>query len=476
MKERKSKTIKRVLTAFLGLALAFGSVVPAAAATKAEVQNQIAALKSQQGQLENKLSELKKNKKDTEDYIKKLDKEIKKYRKEVEEVSADINKTDAEIKITEENLAQAREDEKTQYDALKKRIKTMYEAGEESYVQMLLNCDDIKSLLNDQEYSSKINEYDRELLTSIQQTKEKIADYEKKLQEKKELQEAQKEKLELEKASLEKIANQKQDELISIGSNIDSVKNSISVTQAEIDAENNLLAEIVERERREAEEAARRAAEEEARRQQAAAEEAARAAAAQAQAEAQSQTTYYEETPSYNEGSEASYSEASYDDGDSGNYTEEANNDYAEPSYEESSSSSSSSSSSTGNMIWPVASTNITSSYGGRDAPTAGASSFHRGVDIAAEAGSSIMAADNGTVSTVGYNSAMGNYVVVDHDNGVSTIYEHCSSTNVSEGQNVSQGETIASVGSTGVSTGAHLHFGVTVGGDYENPLSYVSP
>lgn len=70
----------------------------------------------------------------------------------------------------------------------------------------------------------------------------------------------------------------------------------------------------------------------------------------------------------------------------------------------------------------------------------------------------------------------MGNYVVVDHGNNVSTIYEHCSSINVSAGQKISGGQSIASVGSTGVATGAHLHFGVTVGGSYVNPLSYVSP
>lgn len=70
----------------------------------------------------------------------------------------------------------------------------------------------------------------------------------------------------------------------------------------------------------------------------------------------------------------------------------------------------------------------------------------------------------------------MGNYIVISHGNGVCTVYEHCSSLYVSEGDYVSQGQTIAAVGSTGISTGAHLHFGVTVGGEYVNPLYYVSP
>lgn len=86
--------------------------------------------------------------------------------------------------------------------------------------------------------------------------------------------------------------------------------------------------------------------------------------------------------------------------------------------YDDSSSSSSSSSSSTG-MIWPVGSSSITSYFGYRSSPTAGASSYHRGLDIGASAGSSIWAAASGTVITASYNSAMGNYIVISHGNGV---------------------------------------------------------
>ena len=126
-------------------------------------------------------------------------------------------------------------------------------------------------------------------------------------------------------------------------------------------------------------------------------------------------------------------------------------------------------------MIWPVGSTSITSYFGYRSSPTAGASTYHRGLDIGASHGSSIWAAASGTVTTASYNSAMGNYIVISHGD-VSTVYEHCSELYVSEGTYVSQGDTIAAVGSTGISTGAHLHFGVMVGGSYVNPLYYVSP
>ena len=85
------------------------------------------------------------------------------------------------------------------------------------------------------------------------------------------------------------------------------------------------------------------------------------------------------------------------------------------------------------------------------------------------------MAAADGVVTTATYSSSAGNYVVISHGNGLSTVYMHCSSLSVSAGQKVSQGQTIAAVGSTGYSTGPHLHFGVISNGSYVNPLGYVN-
>lgn len=434
--------LKRFTRCVLVAALSVSLAVPTMAATKAEVQSQIENLKSQQSELESQLASLKKNKSDTESYISELDSKIKTYLAQLEEVSAQLEQTESEISITQDNLAQAKEDEKTQYTALKARIKAMYESGDDDYLQMLLGSGDLKTMLNNQEYISKINEYDHNLLVSLQNIRDQIAAYEAQLEEQKELQEAQKEQYEVEKESLEKIVAQKEEELVAIGSDIDSVNSDISSTQEEIDAENSLLQQIVEQERKAAEEAARKKAAEEAAKKKAAEE-----AAAKKKAD--------EEAAKYNSSSSSSSSSDSY--------------------YDDSSSSSSSSSSSTG-MIWPVGSSSITSYFGYRSSPTAGASSYHRGLDIGASAGSSIWAAASGTVITASYNSAMGNYIVISHGNGVCTVYEHCSALYVSVGQSVSQGETIAAVGSTGISTGAHLHFGVTVGGDYVNPLYYVSP
>lgn len=126
-------------------------------------------------------------------------------------------------------------------------------------------------------------------------------------------------------------------------------------------------------------------------------------------------------------------------------------------------------------FLWPCpASHRITSSFGPRQAPVAGASTYHKGIDVGAASGSAILAAASGRVTTSAYSGSAGNYVVISHGNGVSTVYMHASALYVSEGQMVSQGQKIAAVGSTGFSTGPHLHFGVIVDGSYVNPLNYV--
>ncbi|MGI5894347.1 MAG: murein hydrolase activator EnvC family protein [Candidatus Merdivicinus sp.] len=103
--------------------------------------------------------------------------------------------------------------------------------------------------------------------------------------------------------------------------------------------------------------------------------------------------------------------------------------------------------------------------------------SFHSGIDITAGGcyGANIYASASGTVITAGWHWSYGNYVVIDHGGGYSTLYAHCSSLNVSVGQNVVQGQVIAKIGSTGQSTGPHLHFEVRINGTRQNPSNYVS-
>lgn len=127
-----------------------------------------------------------------------------------------------------------------------------------------------------------------------------------------------------------------------------------------------------------------------------------------------------------------------------------------------------------GPFKWPMpASGRITSGFGGRNAPTAGASSYHKGIDIGCPSGSTVVAAASGTVIYTGYMSSAGNAVIIDHGGGLTTLYYHLSGFAVSPGTNVSAGQTIAYSGNTGVSTGPHLHFSVRVNGTYVNPMNY---
>ena len=126
-------------------------------------------------------------------------------------------------------------------------------------------------------------------------------------------------------------------------------------------------------------------------------------------------------------------------------------------------------------FVWPCPSSRrITSGFGNRAQPTAGASTNHKGIDIGASYGASIVAAASGRVTTAAYSSSAGNYIVISHGNSLSTVYMHCSALYVSAGQTVSAGQAIAAVGSTGYSTGNHLHFGVIKNGSYVNPTAYV--
>ena len=128
-----------------------------------------------------------------------------------------------------------------------------------------------------------------------------------------------------------------------------------------------------------------------------------------------------------------------------------------------------------GMFAWPCPSyTRISDEYGNRTHPILGIQQFHNGLDMAAPGGSAILAAYDGDVVAAAYSSSMGNYIMIDHGSGLYTIYMHCSALYVSKGQAVTKGQNIAAVGSTGRSTGNHLHFSVRLNGNYVSPWNYL--
>ena len=127
----------------------------------------------------------------------------------------------------------------------------------------------------------------------------------------------------------------------------------------------------------------------------------------------------------------------------------------------------------TGQLAWPV-NGEITSPFGWRVHPIWGTQIFHAGLDIGADYGDPVHAADSGTVVFAGWMGGYGNAVMIDHGGGMVTLYGHNSSITVGEGEQVSKGQTIALAGSTGNSTGPHCHFEVRIHGEVVSPLQYL--
>lgn len=128
-----------------------------------------------------------------------------------------------------------------------------------------------------------------------------------------------------------------------------------------------------------------------------------------------------------------------------------------------------------GKYVWPCPRySRLSSGYGNRVHPISGDVKFHDGIDLAAASGTPIIAFGSGTVTKSGWNGGYGNYISIDHGGGLMSFYGHCSALHVKKGEVVKAGQKIAAVGTTGSSTGNHLHFGVHKNGSPANPQNYV--
>jgi murein DD-endopeptidase MepM/ murein hydrolase activator NlpD len=121
-------------------------------------------------------------------------------------------------------------------------------------------------------------------------------------------------------------------------------------------------------------------------------------------------------------------------------------------------------------FIYPIRG-RLTSGYGWRSDPFTGVRRFHAAVDLAAPLGTPVRAANDGRATSLGFNQVYGNYIIVSHDDGYQTMYAHLDRTRIRQGARVARGGLIGDVGSTGLSTGAHLHFAVFKNGRAVNPL-----
>nr|WP_232243046.1 M23 family metallopeptidase [Paenibacillus sp. GSMTC-2017] len=124
---------------------------------------------------------------------------------------------------------------------------------------------------------------------------------------------------------------------------------------------------------------------------------------------------------------------------------------------------------------WPTRSKQLTSSFGYRKDPFTGRATFHAGIDISGDSGDAVFSAADGTVNEVGFDSQLGNYVIIEHLGGLQTAYMHLKKIDAREGDIVVRGEKIGQLGSSGRSTGPHLHFQIMQKNEPVNPLKYLA-
>ena len=409
IRKRQNRRSCTILGILLSLALIFG-VLPAQAfaVTQAEIdelQRQKEEVEAQVAEKQDVVDELEEQQADTMEQKKALD-ERNAY------LLQQLLLNEKEILLYNELIAQkalevdeARELEEEQLRRYRSRVRAMEENGNESFLSMLLQSNSLGEFLTAIDDIGEIMESDKLLedayIAARENTEKVKADYE----EYKAGLEVKKAELKEEKARIEEQIGEATDLL----NELSMVISENTTELEELEASRERLDALLESKKAQLEE--QRRLEEEARR-------AAAAAAAGGGSED-------------GEGGGVSY----------GTVT------------------------GTGSFAWPCGCTYITSVVGYRFHPISGEWKYHSGMDIGCQYGDGVFASDSGTVIIAGVNGGYGNCVMIDHNNGYYTLYGHLSSIGVSVGQAVSQGDYIGAVGSTGVSTGPHLHFEIRNGG-----------
>ncbi len=342
--------------------------------------------------VEKVIANLQTTKKNLANYVTQLDATLSEVQTKIVDLKDKITTKEAEIVQINADLENALATEEQQYEAMKQRIRFMYENGDSSVMELIFTAKSFADFLNKADYIEQLSAYDRRKLDEYTAIREYVEVCKQQLETEQQLLLETKQEVEKEEASLQTLIGEKEREITAYEKDIDNQETMLAAYEAEIASQN---AEI---EALEAAVAADKAALEEAKRRK-------------------------------------------YDGG---------------------------------KFAWPAPSyTRISDDYGYRIHPILKVKQFHNGVDMAAPGGSPILAAYDGEVVAAAYSSSMGNYVMIDHGDELYTIYMHASKLYVKRGQEVKRGEKIAAVGTTGRSTGNHLHFGVRLKGSYVNPWNY---
>ena len=424
-------------------ALPYVSVGAVSSDPKKAYEEKLKAAKEQKAELEKKkkeqealISEFSLEKENIETYIQELDLKLNDITLRIFELKEQIKDTEEALETTKNNLEEAKKKEEQQYNTMKKRIAYMYENGEASYMDILLNSGSVSDFLNQVEYSQDITRYDNNLLERYKEAKQDVEDQEALLNASLEELNLIKANEEMEQSTIEELYALKSEEIERLTEKLGVADEYLFEYMEQISSKSVEIDQIIAAEQKRIEEEERKAREEEERRKR----------------EEEERRKKAQETGDINKPKSTSGYDA-----DAINHvvlTDETD---------------------VYKMIWPLPGDHRTySKFGPRKAPTKGASTYHKGWDIGGEFGAPMVSVLAGTVKDVGYNSSAGNYVKVEHQPGFVTVYCHCSKTLVNTGDYVKQGQQIALIGSTGVSTGPHLHFAVQKNGEYVDPNPYI--
>lgn len=426
MKNRKRlvSVLAGVMAAVLLLTLLM-SILPtfAGAASSGEIRKQIIALQQERKEVQNQIADVKKQYKENENEIADLiaqknvvDQEIQLLNTQIININEQISAYNLLIADKQDELDTAEDRLEALNQENKERIRTMEEEGEVSYWEVLFKANSFSDLLDRLNMVEEIAASDKRRLQELSDAANKV-------------EEAQAE-LETEKGELETTKKDLDDTQAEMN---EKSKESEALLQELLQKADDL--EALEEECKEQENAFLK---------QIAAMEVQFNAAKQREWEAWKATS----VPATTAGGGSN--------GSGGN-------------------SGGNSGGSSGGWQVPCSYTSITSPFGNRVSPTSGASTYHQGVDLDTGTGDPVYASRAGVVTVAGWGNAAGNYVQINHQDGFSSIYMHLSSSCVSAGQIVSAGELIGATGATGITTGDHLHFGISYNGVYVNPCNYVA-
>lgn len=443
--------MKRILSLTLVVLMMFSTIVSTSFATEADVkqsEQELESIKRQRQEKEESLSTKTEDRDAVNRSIEEVILEQQQVQARIEENTVNIEQKEEELEIIKAQLDEAQAEIKVQQDEFGDRLGVMYiNQGTGSKLSALLKSKSISDFLIKLEYFKKIAEEDDRVLEALNVKREEIERLEAQEKENYDLLLELKEQLEADESRLVTLEAELEARRDELNAAIEEDKAAIAAYAADeerIGADIAAMVALIQQQREEAERQ-RREAEEAARRE--------REAAARAAAEAAAEEDTYTEPES--------------------DYTDEYSSD---DSYDDSVSRGEDSYVGAAGYVWPVPGYNyINSPFGGRWHPVLGTWSQHNGVDIPAPGGTPVVAARGGTVVMARYYSSFGNTVVIDHGDGMYTLYAHGSSYASYEGQWVEAGQVIMYVGTTGRSTGNHLHFSVMDGyWNFVNPQNYI--